>query len=133
VIDLLPEQEQIDDKGGTMRLGLWPAKLAAGSRAHELYGEDVIYERHRHRYEVNPAYHQTLERHGMALSGMSPDGRLVEIIELPGHPFFMGSQFHPEFRSRPTRAHPLFKGFVEAAAKLARKRIEQPVPAAETS
>jgi CTP synthase len=128
VIDLLPEQEQIDDKGGTMRLGLWPAKLVADSRARELYDEDVIYERHRHRYEVNPAYHQTLEKHGMSLSGMSPDGRLVEIIELPGHPFFMGSQFHPEFRSRPTRAHPLFKGFIEAAAELARSRMDQPVP-----
>jgi CTP synthase len=128
VIDLLPEQEEIDDKGGTMRLGLWPAKLIAGSRARELSEEDVIYERHRHRYEVNPAYHQTLEKRGMSLSGMSPDGRLVEIIELPGHPFFMGSQFHPEFRSRPTRAHPLFKGFIEAAAELARSRMDQPLP-----
>jgi CTP synthase len=125
VIDLLPGQEEIDDKGGTMRLGLWPAKLRPDSMARELYGEEVIYERHRHRYEVNPAYHEVLERHGLRFSGASPDGRLAEIIELPGHPFFMGSQFHPEFRSRPTRAHPLFKGFIAAATELARRRAEE--------
>src|SRR5439155_817750 len=86
VIDLLPGQESVDDKGGTMRLGLWPAKLAPGSAAHERYGDDVVYERHRHRYEVNPAYHRTLEGVGLRFSGISPDGRLAEIIELPGHP-----------------------------------------------
>jgi CTP synthase len=122
VIDFLPEQEEIKDKGGTMRLGLWPAKLAPGTKAQEAYGEEVIFERHRHRYEVNPAYHRALKEHGLVLSGASPDGRLVEIVELPGHPFFMGCQFHPEFRSRPTRAHPLFREFIAAAASRARAR-----------
>ncbi|MEA2499979.1 MAG: synthase [Actinomycetota bacterium] len=125
VIDLLPGQEGVDDKGGTMRLGLWPAKLAPGSAAHERYGDDVIYERHRHRYEVNPAYHRILEGMGLRFSGVSPDGRLAEIIELPGHPFFMGSQFHPEFRSRPNRAHPLFAGFVKAAVARAEAREQR--------
>ena len=115
VIDLLPEQEGIDDKGGTMRLGLWPAKLSAGSKAREAYGEEIIYERHRHRYEVNPAYHKVLQDAGLKFSGISPDERLVEIIELEGHPFFMASQFHPEFKSRPNRAHPMFREFVKAA------------------
>ncbi len=125
VIDLLPGQESVGDKGGTMRLGLWPAKLAPGSAAHERYGDDVVYERHRHRYEVNPAYHRTLEAVGLRFSGISPDGRLAEIIELPGHPFFMGSQFHPEFRSRPNRPHPLFAGFVKAAVARAEAREQR--------
>jgi CTP synthase len=115
VIDILPEQEDVEDKGGTMRLGLWPAKLAPGTRAKDAYQEEIIYERHRHRFEVNPNYHQVLSEAGLVLSGVSPDGRLVEIIELTDHPFFMGSQFHPEFRSRPTRAHPMFKNFISAA------------------
>ncbi|HMC08812.1 MAG TPA: CTP synthase, partial [Actinomycetota bacterium] len=122
VIDLIPGQESVDDKGGTMRLGLWPAKLTPGSAAHDRYGSDVIYERHRHRYEVNPAYHRVLEEAGLVFSGISPDGRLAEIVELAGHPFFMGSQFHPEFRSRPNRPHPLFRGLVEAAAARAEAR-----------
>ncbi|MEO7803116.1 MAG: CTP synthase [Actinomycetota bacterium] len=122
VIDLLPEQEGIDDKGGTMRLGLWPAKLSEGSRARDEYQAEVIYERHRHRFEVNPAYHKVLQEGGLQLSGTSPDGRLVEVIELPGHPFFMASQFHPEFKSRPDRAHPLFKAFVAAAVIRAKSR-----------
>ncbi|HEU5001732.1 MAG TPA: CTP synthase [Actinomycetota bacterium] len=121
VIDLLPGQERVDDKGGTMRLGLWPAKLT-GERALGLYGDEVIWERHRHRYEVNPAYHKALEEAGLVFSGLSPDGRLAEVIELPDHPFFMGSQFHPEFRSRPNRPHPLFRGFIAAAAARARSR-----------
>jgi CTP synthase len=129
VIDFLPEQAEIKDKGGTMRLGLWPAKLAPGTKAREAYGEEVIFERHRHRYEVNPAYHRALKEHGLVLSGASPDGRLVEIIELPGHPFFMGCQFHPEFRSRPTRAHPLFREFITAAAARARSRGAAPLTA----
>jgi len=130
VIDLLPGQEGVDDKGGTMRLGLWPAKLTPGSVAHDRYGSDVIYERHRHRYEVNPAYHKVLEEAGLVFSGLSPDGRLAEIIELAGHPFFMGSQFHPEFRSRPNRAHPLFRGLVEAAvARAEAGRPRAPAPA----
>ncbi len=119
VIDLLPEQEDVYEKGGSMRLGLWPCRLYKGSRAHEVYEQEVIYERHRHRYEVNSAYHSTLQDHGIAFSGTSPDGRLVEIVELPGHPFFMASQFHPEFKSRPNRAHPLFKEFVAAAVRRA--------------
>ncbi|MGH2731407.1 MAG: CTP synthase, partial [Actinomycetota bacterium] len=120
VIDLLPGQEQVCDKGGTMRLGLWPAKLRQGSAARAIYGEDLIVERHRHRYEVSPAYHAVLEQAGLAFSGISPDTRLVEIIELPDHPFFMAGQFHPEFRSRPNRAHPLFREFVGAALLRAR-------------
>jgi CTP synthase len=98
-----------------MRLGLYPARLTPGSRAHEAYGDEVIYERHRHRFEVNNEYRDVLERAGMVLSGQSPDGRLVEIVELRDHPWFVASQFHPEFRSRPDRPHPLFTAFVRAA------------------
>jgi CTP synthase len=98
-----------------MRLGLYPAKLSSGSRAAEAYGAEIIYERHRHRFEVNNEYRQQLERAGMVLSGQSPDGRLVEIVELADHPWFVASQFHPEFRSRPDRPHPLFAGFVKAS------------------
>jgi CTP synthase len=115
VIDLLPEQKNVTDLGGSMRLGAQPCHVVPGTRAAAAYGEQVVYERHRHRYEVNPAYHQILGEHGLVFSGLSPDGRLVEIIELPDHPFFMGSQFHPELRSRPTRPHPLFREFVGAA------------------
>ncbi|MGQ0678540.1 MAG: CTP synthase [Actinomycetota bacterium] len=122
VIDLLAEQEKVYEKGGSMRLGLWPARLKSGSRAHRVYGQEVIYERHRHRYEVNSAYHLVLQERGLVFSGTSPDGRLVEIVELPGHPFFMASQFHPEFLSRPNRAHPLFREFVAAAVERALAR-----------
>jgi len=115
VIDLLPEQKNVTDLGGSMRLGAQPCHLVPGTRAAAAYGEQVVYERHRHRYEVNPAYHGVLSEHGLVFSGLSPDGRLVEIIELPGHPFFMAGQFHPELRSRPTRPHPLFREFVGAA------------------
>jgi CTP synthase len=115
VIDLLPEQEGVSDMGGTMRLGAQPAHLKPGTLAARAYGEPVIHERHRHRWEVNPEYHRVLEEHGMALSGVSPDGRLVEIIEITGHPFFVAGQFHPELRSRPTRPHPLFREFIGAA------------------
>jgi len=115
VIDFMPDQRELEDKGGTMRLGLYPAKLEPGSKARAVYGEEVIYERHRHRFEVNNRYRQTLEGAGMLLSGISPDSRLVEIVELKDHPWFVASQFHPEFRSRPVRPHPLFDGFVEAA------------------
>ncbi|MFM7719438.1 MAG: CTP synthase [Actinomycetota bacterium] len=120
VIDLLPEQKDVTDLGGSMRLGAQPCHLVPGTRAAALYDERVVYERHRHRYEVNPAYHEVLTQHGLVISGTSPDGRLAEIVELPGHPFFMAGQFHPELRSRPTRPHPLFRGFVEAARDLAR-------------
>ena len=103
--------------GGTMRLGLWPTELRRGTVAAQAYGTSVVNERHRHRYEVNNAYRPQLEAAGLVFSGLSPDGTLVEIAELPRevHPFFVGTQAHPEFRSRPTRAHPLFQAFVAAA------------------
>ena len=115
VIDLLPEQKDVADLGGTMRLGLYPCVLKEGSLARALYGDAIVYERHRHRYEVNNAYRQLLAEGGLSFSGLSPDKRLVEIVELPGHPWFLGCQFHPEFKSRPNRPHALFRGFVEAA------------------
>jgi CTP synthase len=116
VIDLLPEQKDVTDMGGTMRLGAQPCHLVPGTLAAKAYdGAEVVYERHRHRYEVNPAYHDVLRDHGLAFSGASPDGRLVEMIELPDHPFFVAGQFHPELKSRPTRPHPLYRDFVGAA------------------
>ena len=115
VIDLMESQQSVDEMGGTMRLGLYPAALEEGSLARRLYGKELIYERHRHRFEVNNRYRADLEQGGMRLSGLAPDDSLVEIIELPGHPFFIASQFHPEFKSRPDRVHPLFAGFVAAA------------------
>jgi CTP synthase len=115
VIDLLPEQKDIADMGGTMRLGASPTKLIAGTKAHAAYGEEVIYERHRHRYEVNNIFRSVLLEHGLVISGMTPDERLVEVIELPDHPWFVACQYHPEFKSRPTRPHPLFRDFVGAA------------------
>ena len=120
VIDLLPEQKEVTDLGGTMRLGADPVKIHAGTRARELYGEAVIYERHRHRYEVNLFLRRRLEAAGLIVSGTSPDERLVEMIELDDHPFFVASQFHPEFKSRPERPAPLFRDFVGCA--LARGR-----------
>jgi CTP synthase len=128
VIDLLPEQKNVSDLGGSMRLGAQPCHLVPGTRAAAAYGEQVVYERHRHRYEVNPTYHQILSEHGLVFSGLSPDRRLVEIIELPDHPFFMGGQFHPELRSRPTRPHPLFREFVGAAHAHRTSSAERPVP-----
>ena len=115
VIDLMPEQEDVEDKGGTMRLGAYPCKVVTGTRAARAYGEPVIYERHRHRFEVNNAYRDALVEGGLVISGLSPDERLVEMIELPDHPFFVASQGHPEFKSRPGKPHPLFAAFVEAA------------------
>ncbi len=129
VIDLLPEQKEVTDLGGTMRLGADPVKLHPGTRALELYGEAPIYERHRHRYEVNPMMHKRLRAAGMVLSGTSPDERLVEIIELPEHPFFVASQFHPEFKSRPEKPAPLFRGFVGAALHRARLGAPASTPA----
>ena len=122
VIDLMEEQQSVEGMGGTMRLGLYAARLAEGSLAHRLYGEELIYERHRHRYEVNNRFRADLETAGLVMSGISPDGRLVEIIELPGHPYFIASQFHPEFRSRPDAPHPLFAGLLRAAAEHGRLR-----------
>src|SRR6267142_1481794 len=115
VIDLMPEQRNIDQMGGSMRLGLYPCKLLPGSLAYKAYGEEVVYERHRHRFEFNNEYREVMGEAGMVFSGVSPNGRLVEIVELANHPWFVASQFHPEFRSRPNRAHPLFRDFVRAA------------------
>jgi len=119
VIDLLPEQRDIEDMGGTMRLGVYPCKLQEGTRAHAAYGEPVVYERHRHRFEFNNHYRDVLQEAGMVFSGTSPNGRLVEVIELRDHPFFVASQFHPEFRSRPSTPHPLFRDFLGAVARRA--------------
>ncbi len=123
VIDLMDEQRDVVDKGGTMRLGLYPAKLVPGSVVQKAYGEEVVYERHRHRYEVNNRYRAKLEEAGMVCSGLSPDDRLVEFIELPDHPFFVATQAHPEFKSRPNRPHPLFAAFVRAALERAEGRF----------
>ncbi len=117
VIDLMESQQDVSDMGGTMRLGIYAAKLQEGSLARTLYGKELIYERHRHRYEVNNRYRKDLEAAGMRLSGTSPDDNLVEIVEIPSHPFFVASQFHPEFKSRPDAPHPLFAGFMAAAAR----------------
>ncbi|HEX4979856.1 MAG TPA: CTP synthase [Acidimicrobiales bacterium] len=122
VIDLMDEQRDVVDMGGTMRLGSYVAKLAPGSQVEKAYGESVVFERHRHRYEVNPRYRHRLEEAGLRCSGTSPDGRLVEFIELPGHPFWVGTQAHPEFKSRPDRPHPLFFEFVGAALDRAEGR-----------
>jgi len=123
VISLLPEQQDVVDLGGTMRLGLYPCRLKPDTLARDLYQKEVVYERHRHRYEFNNAYRNLFVDSGYVISGTSPDGRLVEMIELPDHPFFIASQFHPEFQSRPSTPHPLFLGFVRAA-------LEQPTAAA---
>ncbi|WP_394187150.1 CTP synthase [Metabacillus halosaccharovorans] len=121
VIDLLPEQKDIEDLGGTLRLGLSPSKLQEGTRAFEAYQDEVIYERHRHRYEFNNEYRQAMEEAGFVFSGTTPDGRLVEIVELKDHPWFVASQFHPEFTSRPTKPQPLFRDFVQASLTAAEK------------
>jgi CTP synthase len=126
VICLLNEQKTITDKGGTMRLGAQPCRLAPGSRAAAAYGRETISERHRHRYEFNNAYRPQFAAHGMQVVGASPDGALVEIIELPEHPWFVAVQFHPEFKSQPTRPHPLFAGFIGAAVQHNRTRAERP-------
>ncbi len=117
VICLMDSQLQVTTKGGTMRLGAYPARLLPGSRAEAIYGTSSISERHRHRYEFNNEYREPFQEHGMAFSGLSPDGKLVEMIELQGHPWFVGCQFHPELKSRPTRPHPLFASFIRAAAQ----------------
>jgi CTP synthase len=136
VVDLLPEQKEVRDMGGTMRLGADPVKLHDGTRAREIYDEPVIYERHRHRYEVNNHLRKRLEHEGIVFSGTSPDDRLVEIVELPDHPFFVASQFHPEFKSRPLRPQPLFRDFVGAALARVRAAGEEyraSVPEAEST
>ncbi|PSP12252.1 MAG: CTP synthase [Cyanobacteria bacterium SW_11_48_12] len=130
VINLLPEQQDVVDLGGTMRLGLYPCRLGARTRAFSLYQQEVIYERHRHRYEFNNAYRNLFLETGYAIAGTSPDGRLVEIIELPDHPFFIATQFHPEVRSRPNTPHPLFLGFVKAG--LEKRAVDITASEAET-
>jgi CTP synthase len=122
VIDLLPEQRGIGNMGGTMRLGLYPCRLVPDTRAARAYEEPEVRERHRHRFEFNNTYREILAGHGLVYSGLSPDGRLVEIAELADHPYMLGSQFHPEFLSRPTRPHPLFVGLLQAAANRARSK-----------
>lgn len=127
VISLMEDQSHVRERGGTMRLGAWPCVLAADGRARQAYGSDRIQERHRHRYEFNNAYRKRLEAHGFIASGVSPDGSLVEIVELPEHPWFLAVQFHPEFKSKPTKAHPLFRDFIAAALarrELARAELE---------
>ena len=119
VIDLMPEQVGVTAKGGTMRLGSYPCHLKEGTLAAEIYGTLEINERHRHRYEFNNDYREELTEAGLVLSGLSPDGHLVEMIELPGHPWFVAGQFHPELKSRPNKAHPLFRGLIGAAKKYA--------------
>ena len=117
VIALMPDQSGVEDIGGTLRLGSYPCVLDTSSKAYQVYGESTIHERHRHRYEVNNDYRSVLTEHGMKLCGLSPDNRIVEMIELIAHPWFVATQAHPELKSRPNRPHPLFKGFVEAALK----------------
>ena len=117
VISLMDEQQSVRERGGTMRLGSWPCQLARGSLAHEAYGQDLIHERHRHRYELNNAYRKSFQEHGLVATGTSPDGTIVEIMERRDHPWFVSVQFHPEFKSKPTRAHPLFREFIAAALR----------------
>jgi len=127
VIALMPDQRDVD-MGGTMRLGLYPCKLVPGTRAAECYQEPVVQERHRHRWEVNNAYREMMDEAGMIVSGTSPDGKLAEIMELYDHPWFVGVQFHPEFKSRPTRPHPLFSGFIGAAKEILHEGDQRPLP-----
>ena len=115
VIDFLPDQSDEVDKGGSLRLGAYPCRLREGSLLRRCYGRELVQERHRHRYEFNNDYREVLTEHGMLLSGMSPDDYIVEAVELPEHPFFVGVQFHPEFKSRPDRPHPIFHGFIQAS------------------
>jgi CTP synthase len=127
VIAIMANQREVKDMGGTMRLGAYAARLRPGSKAAQAYGTQQISERHRHRWEVNNAYRDVLAEHGLRLSGQSPDGGLVEMVELPDHPWFLGCQFHPELKSRPNRPHPLFAAFIGAA--LARHRPQSPAGA----
>ena len=117
----MPDQSDVEDIGGTLRLGSYPCILDESSKAYELYGETTIHERHRHRYEVNNDYRGVLTENGMKLSGLSPDSRIVEMCELPDHPFFVATQAHPELKSRPNRPHPLFRGLVKAALEYKNK------------
>jgi CTP synthase len=131
VISLMESQQHVTDMGGTMRLGAYPCKLGQGTRAAEIYGVPQVSERHRHRYEVSNSYRDAFVEAGLTLSGLSPDGSLVEIIELQTHPWYIGCQFHPELQSRPTRPHPLFASFIGAAAETKKTRAERRRPALE--
>ena len=131
VIDFMPDQLDITDKGGTMRLGIYPCVLVPGTKAAQAYGTEMVMERHRHRFEFNNKYRRLLEAAGLTISGHSPDGRLVEIVELRDHPWYVGTQFHPEFLSRPNRPHPLFREFVRAAAHTYREGDQWPLPLSE--
>jgi CTP synthase len=133
VISLMESQQHVTDMGGTMRLGAYPCKLGPGTRAAEIYGVGQVSERHRHRYEVSNAYRDAFVEHGLTLSGLSPDGSLVEIVELQTHPWFIGCQFHPELQSRPTRPHPLFAGFIGAAVQARKSRSERKRAVLETA
>ena len=128
VIDLLPEQKRVKDKGGTMRLGNYPCQLVPGSRAAKAYGQDLVYERHRHRFEFNNEFRDQLQEAGMIYSGLSPDGKLVEVCELANHPWMVSCQFHPEFGSRPNRPHPLFRDLIDAAKDVLREGDQPPLP-----
>ena len=121
VIDFMPDQRDVKELGGTMRLGVYPCTLEEGTLAHQAYKKPNVLERHRHRFELNNDYREVLETGGLRFSGLSPDQRLVEIAELTEHPFMVGTQFHPEFRSRPDRPHPLFSGFMSAAKRIIRE------------
>jgi CTP synthase len=133
VISLMESQQHVTDMGGTMRLGAYPCRLGPGTRAAQIYGIPQVSERHRHRYEVSNSYRDAFVEHGMTLSGLSPDGSLVEIIELQTHPWFIGCQFHPELQSRPTRPHPLFASFIGAAVEAKSKRAERKRAVLETA
>ena len=128
VIDLMPDQREVEDMGGTMRLGVYPCVLRAGARAAAAYGHDAIEERHRHRFEFNNAYREDIQDSGLLPSGLSPDGRLVEIVEQVEHPFMMGVQFHPEFLSRPQTPHPLFRDFLRVAKETLREGAQHFLP-----
>jgi CTP synthase len=130
VIDLLPEQRDVDEMGGTMRLGLYPCKLEKNTLAGKAYGTSLVHERHRHRFEFNNDYRDYLEQAGLIASGISPDGRLVEIAEIKDHPWMVGVQFHPEFTSRPGRPHPLFRDFIGMAKTILREGDQKPLPLA---
>jgi CTP synthase len=128
VIDLLPEQHDVEDKGGTMRLGIYPCTMVPGTKAAAAYKHDSVTERHRHRFEFNNGYREILATNGFVVSGLSPDSRLVEISEVSDHPWMVGTQAHPEFLSRPNRPHPLFLGFIETAKEILREGDQHPLP-----
>ena len=131
VIDLMPDQREVRDMGGTMRLGNYPCHVIPGTKAAKAYGTEMVLERHRHRFEFNNEYREPLQEAGVLASGLSPDGRLVEIVEQVAHPFMLGVQFHPEFRSRPQKPHPLFRDFVGAATAVLREGGQHELPLAE--